>query len=412
MKSIPHLKLSIAVFIFIASFTKTTSVSEVSAQCERRVVGRVYDTLTGPIRHWQPSSDSGSPFSCGNTYQTDPNSEHRGSLIIANSAGQDSNWDCNPAPFYSRRATICGEGPHTFTLSPPTNPDTGNRFSCEEIAWAIDYPQPYNPPPGAVRNGVGCTAVVYLGPDDWDNHLQWRIVKPLSPKCQAPHLLSPTYVCNSDGTARVTWEWSHVLGTGIYRFEYDEDANFASPETAFVGATNTYSVEKLGDPPPPPSIIRYSRVKVETNSNACPTSWAWSNTVASSKDCSDVLLPPPEPPSPFGGSQEVFCNARGKPTNNPKTGKIYTAIGCIPVNDIQESTRFFLLWGIGIGGGISFLLIVYAGYLFATSRGNPKKVQAAKELMTAAIGGLVYLIFSVLLFEIVAVDLLQLPDFI
>jgi hypothetical protein len=88
---------------------------------------------------------------------------------------------------------------------------------------------------------------------------------------------------------------------------------------------------------------------------------------------------------------------------------IDTAIGCIPVlgeNGTQGITRFILQWGIGIAGGIALLLILYAGFLIMTSSGNPQRVQAGKELLGAAVSGILLLIFSTFILRFVGVDIL------
>ena len=90
--------------------------------------------------------------------------------------------------------------------------------------------------------------------------------------------------------------------------------------------------------------------------------------------------------------------------------QINTAIGCIPVGNPQELTSFLLRWAIGIGGGVAMIFIVYAGFLIMTSSGNPKQVQAGKELLTAAVTGLVFLIMSAFLLNFIGVEILSLPN--
>ncbi len=92
-------------------------------------------------------------------------------------------------------------------------------------------------------------------------------------------------------------------------------------------------------------------------------------------------------------------------------GEIDTAIGCIPVSNTKEFARFYLRWGLGIGGGVALILIVIAGLQITTSAGDPKKLQAGKELLTAAIMGLVLLIFSAFILRLIGVDILKIPGF-
>lgn len=87
---------------------------------------------------------------------------------------------------------------------------------------------------------------------------------------------------------------------------------------------------------------------------------------------------------------------------------INTAIGCIPVSNINDLIAFILRWAIGIGGGIAFLLIAFAGFQIASSSGNPERLQAGRELLTSAIAGLIMLVFSVFILRIIGIDILGL----
>lgn len=91
-----------------------------------------------------------------------------------------------------------------------------------------------------------------------------------------------------------------------------------------------------------------------------------------------------------------------------------TAIGCVPIleNDNGVSFMAFILrWAIGIGGGIAFLLIVYAGFMIMTSSGNPERLKAGQELLNSAISGIILLIFSIFVLNVIGVKILQIPGF-
>lgn len=102
------------------------------------------------------------------------------------------------------------------------------------------------------------------------------------------------------------------------------------------------------------------------------------------------------------GSANILCNG---------DNGINTAIGCIPINNTNDLIGFILKWAIGIGGGIAFLLTIYAGFMIMTSSGNPERLKAGQELLTSAIAGLIMLIFSVFILEIIGVKILQIPGF-
>lgn len=85
-----------------------------------------------------------------------------------------------------------------------------------------------------------------------------------------------------------------------------------------------------------------------------------------------------------------------------------TAIGCIPVEDTNAFMGWILGWAVGVGGGIAFLLIVYASILIMTSQGMPDRLKAGQELLTSAISGLIMLIFSVFILKFIGIDILGL----
>jgi len=66
---------------------------------------------------------------------------------------------------------------------------------------------------------------------------------------------------------------------------------------------------------------------------------------------------------------------------------------------------------IGIAGGIAVILIIYAGFLYSTSAGNPQRVAAAKELLTAALSGLILLIFAAYILRLIGENILDIPGF-
>ena len=101
-------------------------------------------------------------------------------------------------------------------------------------------------------------------------------------------------------------------------------------------------------------------------------------------------------------------------TQNPQgscgQGNIDTALGCIPTTQTGFFQKFFGL-GIGIAGGIAFLLILYGGIKMMLSAGNPEALNEGREVVTSAIFGLLLIIFSVFILKIIGVNVLGLPGF-
>lgn len=101
-----------------------------------------------------------------------------------------------------------------------------------------------------------------------------------------------------------------------------------------------------------------------------------------------------------------LCNPPGGKTG----GGIETAVGCIP-SDPNGFVAALLRIILGIAGGVAVLLIIFSGYRMATSAGNPEQVQGARETITAAIVGLLFIIFSLVILEVIGVDILRIPGF-
>lgn len=99
----------------------------------------------------------------------------------------------------------------------------------------------------------------------------------------------------------------------------------------------------------------------------------------------------------YGGVQQVPCPTGGL--------GIQTAIGCIPTNK-EGFAQFFLGYLLGIGGLVAFFLILYAGFQILTSKGNPEKLEGAKQLLTAALAGAFFIIFSAVILQLLEVDVL------
>lgn len=91
-------------------------------------------------------------------------------------------------------------------------------------------------------------------------------------------------------------------------------------------------------------------------------------------------------------------------------GVCKTAIGDISTDPVSFVKSVFGIL-LSLSGGIALVLIIISGYSYMTSEGNPEKVQGAKETLTSAIVGLLFIIFSLVILQIIGVDVLQLPGF-
>ncbi len=120
-------------------------------------------------------------------------------------------------------------------------------------------------------------------------------------------------------------------------------------------------------------------------------------------------------PSPIdsGGSPTGAGGAATKaagsncPTAYPS---VLTAIGCIPV-EIPTFIQQALRVGTGLAGGVALLMFISGIFQYITSAGEPGKLKAASGQLTNTIIGLLFIIFSVLLLQVIGVNILNIPGF-
>lgn len=81
---------------------------------------------------------------------------------------------------------------------------------------------------------------------------------------------------------------------------------------------------------------------------------------------------------------------------------IPTALGCIPIDSINDFISALLTRGSAIAGGIAFLLLIWGTLQVITSRGDPGKLAAGRETITASLAGIIFLIFSIFIYQFIA----------
>jgi len=90
--------------------------------------------------------------------------------------------------------------------------------------------------------------------------------------------------------------------------------------------------------------------------------------------------------------------------------KVWTALGCVDTTTGGFVSNLFTI-GVSLGGGIALLLIVFGALQMMTSAGNPEKLNSGKELVTAAITGLLFIIFSIFLLQLIGYNIFGIPGF-
>lgn len=87
-------------------------------------------------------------------------------------------------------------------------------------------------------------------------------------------------------------------------------------------------------------------------------------------------------------------------------GTCHTAIGAIST-DIANAVKNIFGILLGLAGTVAVILIIYSGYRLMISRGNPEQIQNAREQLTAAIVGLLFVILSFVFLNLIFVKILN-----
>lgn len=89
---------------------------------------------------------------------------------------------------------------------------------------------------------------------------------------------------------------------------------------------------------------------------------------------------------------------------------VWTAVGCIP-SDPESVIVTIVTIGLAAGGGIVLIMILVGSFMLSVSQGDPNKMKEAKEVITSAIIGLLFVIFSVTILQFIGVSILHIPGF-
>jgi len=112
----------------------------------------------------------------------------------------------------------------------------------------------------------------------------------------------------------------------------------------------------------------------------------------------------------FDQQREDCYSCTGGDEEKEENKGVWTAIGCIK-RDPQSIMQRLISVGLGMSGGVALLTFLAAGFIFSTSQGDPKAYGKAKEMMTASIVGILFVIFSVTLLQFIGYEILKIPGF-
>lgn len=105
-------------------------------------------------------------------------------------------------------------------------------------------------------------------------------------------------------------------------------------------------------------------------------------------------------------AEEIRCSFM---ENGVKIYGVNTAVGCIPTESGQGIVTFILRIATGLGGGIALTLILYGVFIVTTSAGMPDKLKAGSEIITSAIIGLLFVLLSIFIVNLIGINILGIP---
>lgn len=106
-------------------------------------------------------------------------------------------------------------------------------------------------------------------------------------------------------------------------------------------------------------------------------------------------------------SFSILTDLIDKKNFNPESETVQTELGLLSRDPAELATAAVRI-GIGIGGGLAFLLMVYGSFRLIFAGGNPESVQQGREIITAAIIGLLVIIFATFILQLVGISILGL----
>lgn len=96
--------------------------------------------------------------------------------------------------------------------------------------------------------------------------------------------------------------------------------------------------------------------------------------------------------------------------NSGNCKNVWTAFGNINTDPSLFINRMLQII-LSFSGGIIIIILILAGYKLMTSQGDPEKIKEARGRVTSAIIGLLFIVFSFILYTFITHDILHLPGF-
>jgi len=140
------------------------------------------------------------------------------------------------------------------------------------------------------------------------------------------------------------------------------------------------------------------------NDTACPPGSTCQSTGASGSFGGYYCVPVNVTPGSASSLPDFTC-----PSQFGSKG-VDTALGCLP-SEPSALALWVLTWAVRTGGGLAFLLSLWGAITIILAGGDPEKINQGKQIITAAISGLIFIILSIFLLRLIGYDILKIPGF-
>jgi hypothetical protein len=114
--------------------------------------------------------------------------------------------------------------------------------------------------------------------------------------------------------------------------------------------------------------------------------------------------------TPLCDSSDPNCSTAAGDATGCKENEIKTTAGCVPTPPNNLLTTIFRA-GLEVAGGIALLLMIYSAVKMILSKGNKGQLKSAQDQFSSAFIGLLFVVFSLLLLQLIGVNVLNIPGF-
>lgn len=208
-----------------------------------------------------------------------------------------------------------------------------------------------------------------------------------------------------------------------YKLIFEDDDELPEHEFQVNSMDGTYQFPEIPHNSIPRTVFVAIRrrtgsgaTQVDATGNLCEASFLIGNEEEPPGATRPPVSPIPDDPGVTGPPQKFdACKQAGTSYGVCQacadTGGLWTGVGCIPVKDTTQMVNALLTIGLGIAGAVVVMMALAGGFLMSTSQGDIKRVEEARSLITSAVSGILFIIFSVTLLRYIGVQILQLPGF-